>query len=161
EAHPDALEPRRDRRAVRAHLDAELPVGWWALVDEREVTQQHVSTKQLVAATDRHGRGRGVDVDDVATLPHRNIEPATLADREAGNAPVASDRRPRGIDDRARPGRRPLDEELFAAAAGDETDVHALGLRRRAEAEPVRVPTDLGLGDIADWQHRPAQLPLA
>ena len=48
-------------------------------------------------------------------------------------------------------------EERVRAAAGDEADVHALGLRRGAQPEARRVRAHLGLRELADREQRRAR----
>ena len=73
---------------------------------------------------------------------------------------VGSEHRAAGVDDVTGAHRLSLLEKLDAAALLHEADVHALGLVRGAEPEPGRVGSHIGLGELADREHRTRELSL-
>src|SRR5262249_4997980 len=103
----------------------------------------------------------GIEVDDVAPLPRRHADPAPLPDREAGDAVVAPEDGAVAVDDRTGPRAGARGHELLAVAPGDEADVHALGLRRRAQAKARGVLAHLGLRELAHREQGSGELGLA
>ena len=67
-----------------------------------------------------------------------------------------------GVDDRAGPrGDAARAQELAVVAAGHEADVRAVGLVGDAQAELASNPPRLRLGEVAEREAQPRELPLA
>ena len=118
------------------------------------------SSRNSSARSERHRCCARVDVDDVAPFAHCHTDSTTLTDRERRDAAVGTEHRAAGVDDVTGAHRRSFLEKLDAAALLHEADVHALGLVRGAEPEVGRVRSHIGLGELADREHRTGQLSL-
>ena len=132
-------------------------------VHERDVPQAEPVAIEVLAAPERDEVRRRVDARDVAALPERDAESATLADRVRRRARVLPDPAPVGVEERARrrlPARAARQLAPIVAVA-DEADLLALRLVGGREAVSPRDRAHVGLGEAAQREAGRGELVLA
>src|ERR1700674_3652707 len=103
--------------------------------DEPQLPNGDRVAQQLVPRADGHRRPSGIEVNDVARLPHRSAESPPLPDREAGDTVVVADDPAARVDKLARTRGAPGINEAGALPPTHEADVHAVWLLGRSQRE--------------------------
>src|SRR5207248_6961925 len=110
--------------------------------------------------TDRHGRGRGVDVDNVKRNPGGEPESLPLPDCEPVHALVAAEHVAAAILNDATLNACAAPDEIRVLAGSDEADLLAVLLIGDAQSESPSLLADRTLIEAADGEARPGQLRL-